>query len=282
MTKPATLCKLDHRGLIAISGTDCLDFLQGIVSNDMNKVAAGNAVFATLLTPQGKFLFDFFIIPFEGGVLLDCDRSVMDALMKKLKMYKLRSDVTLTERDDLLVVGVYDQGDNFDTGLIAGATKVFADPRSDRAGLRAIIAPEKFDKLAASSDFNVVDAVDYDRHRLRCALPEGTLDLIPEKSTLLENGYDHLNAIDWDKGCYMGQELTARTKYRGLVKKRLIPVTIDGPAPDAGSEITQDGKNVGEMRSSRHDLGMALIRAEALETDTPLLCQGATLIPRNP
>ena len=103
----------------------------------------------------------------------------------------------------------------------------------------------------------------YDRHRLALGVPDGTRDLVPEKSILLELGFDELNGVDWRKGCYVGQELTARTKYRGLIKKRLFPVRIDGPAPEPGTMVTLDGKDAGEMRSARDGAGLALLRLEA-------------------
>lgn len=122
----------------------------------------------------------------------------------------------------------------------------------------------------------------YDLHRLKLGVPEGGQDLIPEKSLLLESGLDELNAISWTKGCYMGQELTARTKYRGLVRKRLFPVTIDGPAPRNGAEVFLGESSVGEMRSHRNKQGLALLRIEAAKSGKSLKCENAFLKPYIP
>ncbi|MBV9202839.1 MAG: folate-binding protein, partial [Alphaproteobacteria bacterium] len=111
---------------------------------------------------------------------------------------------------------------------------------------------------------------------------DGSRDLVPEKSILLEAGFDELNGVDWQKGCYIGQELTARTKYRGLVKRRLVPVRIEGPAPPPGAIVTADGREIGEMRSSRDGLGLALLRIEPLRDGKKLAATGATLVPLKP
>jgi folate-binding protein YgfZ len=123
----------------------------------------------------------------------------------------------------------------------------------------------------------------WDRHRLALGVPDGSRDLETEKATLIESNYDELHAIDWQKGCYMGQELTARTKYRGLVKRRLVPVAIDGVAPGAGTPLFLEGRELGEMRSSLGDRGMALVRLEALADPGMALVAGTTRIrPRRP
>ncbi len=122
---------------------------------------------------------------------------------------------------------------------------------------------------------------DYDLHRLALGLPDGSRDLEAEKTVLLEAGFDELNGISWDKGCYMGQELTARTNYRGLVKRRLVPVAVAGPLPAPGTPVLRAGAEVGTMRSGRDALGMALLRLEAL-ADGPLACGEARLTPRVP
>jgi tRNA-modifying protein YgfZ len=127
-----------------------------------------------------------------------------------------------------------------------------------------------------------VDFADYDRLRLRLGVPDGSRDLIPEKSILLEAGFDELNGIDWNKGCYIGQELTARTRYRGLVRRRLMPVAIDGPMPAPGAIVTLDGREVGEMRSGHAGHGLALLRTEAALDSARLSAGEAVVIPQRP
>jgi tRNA-modifying protein YgfZ len=245
MTKVAAL---PARAVIAITGEDRVGFLQGLVSNDVATVAPGHAVWAALLTPQGKWLADFFILSDGERLLLDCERAQLPMLQQRLTRYRLRSRVALNEAD-LLVYVAWD-GEPEVTGIAA------RDPRLPEAGWRVL-----------SSDPIVANASegDWDLHRLGLGLPDGSRDLESEKSVLLEAGFDELNGVSWTKGCYMGQELTARTKYRGLVKRRLVPVRIDGELLPPGAPLLRDGREVGTMRSSRDGLGMALVRLEALE-----------------
>src|SRR4029077_4983626 len=127
-----------------------------------------------------------------------------------------------------------------------------------------------------------VDFAVYDRHRLALGIPDGSRDLVVEKSILLEAGFDELNGVDWQKGCYVGQELTARTKYRGLIKKRLFPVRIEGPAPAPGTMVTAAGHDAGELRSSRDGQGLALLRLDAVAEVRSLSADAATLVPLHP
>lgn len=126
------------------------------------------------------------------------------------------------------------------------------------------------------------DFAAYDRHRLALGIPDGSRDLVLDKSILLEAGFDELNGVDWQKGCYIGQELTARTKYRGLIKKRLFPVRLDGPAPPPGTMVTAEGRDAGELRSNRDGQGIALLRLDAVSEGRPLVADAATLVPLRP
>jgi len=157
---------------------------------------------------------------------------------------------------------------------------VFADPRLAALGVRAILPRSEI--RGALADIGAVegDFAEYDRLRLGLGVPDGSRDLVLDKSILLEAGFEELNGVDWDKGCYIGQELTARTKYRGLIKKRLFPVRVDGPAPDPGAIIMHDGQEAGEMRSSRDGAGLALLRLET--AGKPLKAGDATIEPLTP
>lgn len=251
---------LPHRGVLEIQGEDKAPFLQGLISNDIYKVSPHQAIYATLLTPQGRFLYDFFIIEKEGAYYLDIEAARGDALLKKLSLYKLRSRVTLTLRPDLQVFALWGNDLEKVLGLKEerGHTHAgfFMDPRLVELGARAIGEGIK-------NDFHVASPQEYDLHRLILGVPEGGLDMIAEKAILLESGLDELNAISWTKGCYMGQELTARTKYRGLVRKRLFPVKIEGKAPPPGAEIFLKGEPAGSLRSHVNSQGLALLRVEA-------------------
>lgn len=260
---------LPNRGVIAITGEEAKTFLQGLISNDINKVSEKRAIYSAFLTPQGKYLYDFFIIEKDGTLYLEMEADHLPAFLKKLKMYKLKSRVDLTDvSNDFEVIAIWGDGvPNLDDGIL------FADPRHPKAGFRALLpnnTPTEFGHYQ-------VPFSDYDDHRLELGLADGTRDLVQEKSILLENGFDELNGVDWEKGCYMGQELTARTKYRGLIKKRLLPVKVEGPLPEAGTQITQDGKDAGEVRSGLGNLALALVRLDALKKDSPLVAGDATL-----
>ena len=264
---------------MAVAGPDRVEFLQGLVSNDVGKAGPDRAVYAALLTPQGKYLFDFFIIGRDEALFLDCERTRLDELKKRLTLYKLRADVTLDNRSaDTAVSALFGEGWAETAGLEAnaGAARPFAggvaftDPRLPDAGGRAVLPASGAGTALETAGFTATDAADYDRMRLGLGLPDASRDLIVEKSTLLESGFDELNGVDWDKGCYMGQELTARTKYRGLVKKRLVPVAFAGPPPPPGTPVMLAEKEAGELRSSavtgNGGIGLALMRLEALET----------------
>src|SRR5205823_1333801 len=156
----------------------------------------------------------------------------------------------------------------------------FADPRLAALGARIIAERGHLARLAER--LTPADFAAWDRHRLALGIPDGSRDLVLDKSILLEAGFDELNGVDWQKGCYIGQELTARTKYRGLVKKRLMPVRIDGPTPPSGAVVTANGREIGEMRSSRDGLGLALLRIEPVREGKTLAAGEAILLPVRP
>ncbi len=286
---------LNDRGVIGVAGEDATDFLQGLVSNDVAKVSPTRAIWSAMLTPRGKFLHEFFIAEYEGRLLLDCEAARLRELKKKLSMYKLRAKVEITdETEKFSVVALFGEGALEAVGLAAtegteGATKAFAggvaftEPRIAAMGGRAILPAGDAEEALGRAGLKPATRDDYDAIRLSLGLPDGSRDMIVEKSILLENGFDELHGIDWDKGCYMGQELTSRTRYRGLIKKRLVPVTIDGPAPEPGTPLMAAGREAGEMRSSSGGLGLALVRLKHLDGGaSPLKAGDATVAPERP
>ncbi|ALJ34990.1 folate-binding protein [Azospirillum brasilense] len=286
---------LEDRGVIAVAGEDRAAFLQGLVSNDLRRVAADRAVYALFLTPQGKFLHDFRIAESDGALLLDPETDRREEFLRRLKMYKLRSKITLEDRAGAMLAVVLFGGDSLARlGLPeeAGAAIAFAggiaftDPRLPALGARAFLPRESAAAALEAAGFVARGAEDYDRLRLSLGVPEGSRDLTPDKALPLENDLDDLNAISWDKGCYMGQELTARTKYRALIKKKLFPVTLDGPLPAPGTPVTLEGKEVGEIRSGHGSTALALLRLEDLTRagqDGLVLTAGeATVTPAKP
>jgi folate-binding protein YgfZ len=263
------LTRLPERGVLAVEGDDRVGFLQGLVSNDIEAVRPGHAVWTALLTAQGKWLADFFVFADSEALLLDCESAQVEMLTQRLARYRLRMKVSLRAVPELQVhVGWPDRPDGVgtDEGCI-----VAPDPRLPDFAWR-ILSPGP---LAANATPD-----DWDRYRLEAGLPDGSKDMEADRSVLLEAGFDELDGVSWSKGCYMGQELTARTKYRGLVKRRLVPVTVDGPLPPVGSVVLKNGMDVGTMRSGRDGVGLASLRLGAL--DGPLRCEQAVLVAKVP
>ena len=283
----ASFVVLADRGVLAVSGPDRRSFLQGLVSNDVEKVAADRAVYAALLTAQGKYLHDFIMIEHADPILLDCEAARLADLKRRLSLYRLRAKVAIEERPELAVAAMFGEGAIATVGLAdePGAARteaegiIMVDPRIAALGARAILPSDNLRPVLAGRGFVETDFAAYDRQRLLLGVPDGSRDMVVEKSILLESGFEELNGVDWEKGCYIGQELTARTKYRGLVKKRLFPVAIEGPAPEPGTVIMLDGKEAGEMRSNRDGVGLALLRLDAVEVGRPFSAAEAMLRP---
>ena len=258
------IASLPERGVIEVAGPDRVPFLQGLVSNDVTLAAADRAVWAALLTAQGKYLADFFIIADGARLLLDCEAAALADLVTRLTRYRLRAQVSVSATG-LCVAAAWN-------GRPAVDAIIAADPRLPDAGWRVISSAP----VATNAQ-----AADWDRHRLSLGLPDGSRDLERDKTVLLEAGFDELHGVSWTKGCYMGQELTARTRYRGLLKRRLVPVDVRGPLPAPGTPVSRDGAEVGTMRSGRDRAGLAVLRLDAL-SGGPLACGEASISPRPP
>jgi folate-binding protein YgfZ len=264
----------ESRGVVAVAGADRRAFLQGLVSNDVTKVTVDRAIHAALLTAQGRYLHDFFIAEIGDRLLLDAEAERREDLRRRLSIYKLRSKVVLADATGELAVALLfgkDAAAGFELADEPGRATpwqggvVYVDPRLAALGLRALLPRNEAAARLAAAGFTPAKPEDYEWLRLSLGVPDGSRDLPVEKAILLENGFDELNGVDWNKGCYMGQELTARTRYRGLVRKHLVPVEIDGPLPSPGTPIMLGDKEAGEMRSGIDGLGLALMRDEYLE-----------------
>ena len=234
---------VEDRAIIALSGPDRRSFLQGLITNDVDAVAPGKPIYAALLTPQGKILFDFLIVDDVcGTLLLDCQASVRDALIKRLSMYRLRAKVEITPRDDLAVFA------SWNGAALPGVA--FDDPRLSALGRRAI-AP------VASGEPG------YLAHRLSLGVPEGA-DFGADKIFALDASLDELHGVAFDKGCYVGQELTARMKHRGTARKRLL--VVEGGKPlTVNADLRANGHSLGEIVSVYDNRGFALIRLDRLD-----------------
>jgi folate-binding protein YgfZ len=281
----ASFALLDGRGVLAVSGPDCRGFLQGLVSNDVDKVGPAQARYAALLTAQGKYLHDFMMIGVGEAIWLDGEAQRLGDLKRRLQIYRLRANAALEERPDLAVAAIFGTGALDAAGLSGGpgaarpfgSGAIFVDPRLTALGARCILPRADVRPSLVAAGLVESSFPAYDRFRLKLGIPDGSRDLALEKSILLEAGFDELNGVDWQKGCYIGQELTARTKYRGLIKKRLMPIEIEGPTLAPGTIITADGREVGEIRSSRDGVGLALLRIEPVVEGKPLQAGNATI-----
>jgi folate-binding protein YgfZ len=279
---------LEHRGLLAVAGEDRKSFLQGMLTNDIMAVAPDRAVWSALLTPQGKFLHDLFAVELGDTLYLEGEQARLDDLKARLSKYKLRAKVQLAVVEGWEVAAAFGTGAAASLGLPDdrpgaavpfgnGDGVAFTDPRLPGAGVRLMVPTEKAAGLFADVGLTPADFATWDARRIALGLPDGSRDIEIEKGTALESGFDELHGVDFKKGCYIGQELTARMKYRGLAKKRLVPLRVtDGPTPAAGTPVTTpEGKEAGTVRSAVDGHALALVRLEHL--NTPLTAGPASL-----
>jgi len=266
------------RAVLRVSGDDRIDFLQGIISTDAAEISEQRGLWAAFLTPQGKYLHDFFLIADGDTILIDCEAARADDLHKRLRRYTLRSAVAVQPEPALavaLATGV--------DGPVTGPAAQFADPRHAEAGWRWLDTEAALHAAANSASIPEHDRSVWDAHRIGLGLPDGSRDFEIERSTLAEGNADFLGGVDWQKGCWMGQEVTARMHYRGLAKRRLVPMQIQGPAPAPGASVEADGTTVGECRSSAGALVMVLAKVDVITgAPTGLSAGDAVLTPAAP
>ncbi len=254
MSEPIALI---DRALVAVSGPDWRSFLQGLISQDVETLKPGELRYGLLLSPQGRILFDLFILGTDDGCLLDVPAAGRDALMQRLKIYKLRAKVEIAADDRPVAANTSEGGDGW-----------LADPRLPALGFRAY-------GVAGGGGLDA-----YDAHRLALGAP-GPADWGDDKLYALEADLDLLNAIDFHKGCFIGQETASRMKRRGQVKSRTLPVTFDGPAPAPGTEVRAGEHRAGEILSGRDGRALALLRLDRIEGET-LSVEGRTVAVSRP
>jgi folate-binding protein YgfZ len=286
---------LPERGLVALRGQDARGLLQGVISSDVERVTPALTSYGALLTPQGKYLFDFVILQIGDALLLDTERARIDDLLRRLLMYRLRAKAEIEDRSaDFEVAALLgdDVAARFDLPEQVGAARalndgvVMIDPRLAELGGRAVLPRSHSAAVFEGLGLASLPSPVYEQARLALGVPDGSRDLVVDRSTLLESGFEELHGVDFQKGCFVGQELTARMKYRGLVRKRLMPVVFEGPPPAPGTPIRLAGKDAGEMRSSVDGHGLALLRLEqvarAAKDGVPLLADATEVIPHKP
>jgi len=286
---------LPDRGVLALSGTEARAFLQGLITSDVTRLGADQAGYGALLTPQGKFLFDFFIVQAGEALVLETERPRLADLQRRLLMYRLRTAVEIADESESFTVAALlgeDVGAKLGLPDRRGACReldrgwAWIDPRLTRLGARALLPAATAHATLRELGLPELDRDAYERLRITVGVADGSRDLIVDKATLLENGFGELGGVDFDKGCFIGQELTARMRYRGLVRRRLMPVRFEGERPEPGTIVHLGEREAGEMRSSIAGQGLALLRLdrldEARETGTPLLAGSTEVVPVKP
>jgi tRNA-modifying protein YgfZ len=271
---------LPDRGVVKVSGADARDFLNGLVTTDVTRLEPGLGRFGALLTPQGKITADFLITEAAsgegGGFLIDCPRALAQNLADKLGFYRLRAKVTVENLSDSLgVLAVWD-GEPFVKPDLA-----YADPRNAALGWRIVVAEALAQKTADLIGAELVDSSVYDAHRIASGVPRGGLDFMYGDAFPHETNMDRLHGVDFDKGCYVGQEVVSRMQHRGTARTRTVRLILDGAAPEPGAVILAGDKQVGNMGSSANGAGLAMVRidrvADAMDADTSLTAGGVAI-----
>lgn len=256
---------LDNRSIISISGSNKFTFLQGLVTNDIREIESGklDILYTLMLTPQGRFMYDFFIFRNGDRLLIDHESQFTSEIISKLSMYKLRSDVVISDIKDQYQIAFIDQK----CRSVESGEYFFADPRDSKLSFRAYIPNDRVESFLHKNQL-VEEKSIYENRLYELCIPEPHRDMIQTRSFPLEYGMENLHAISFEKGCYMGQENTARTKYRGTVRKKLFKFVTDSTIKniDLGTEIHHGDMKIGIFCSSHGSVGKALLRIEELES----------------
>jgi hypothetical protein len=249
---------LDDRGVISVSGADAAGFLQGLLTNDVERLEPGEARYAALLTPQGKILFDMIVVRAGGdepSYLIDCAAAQAADLTKRLGFYKLRAKVAIADESASRAVAAFWEAEppKIDGGLL------YADPRDPRLGFRAILP------RATAAAIGSEHASEYEGLRIAVGAPKGGLDFAYGDAFPHDANFDLLHGVDFDKGCYVGQEVVSRMKHRGTARKRVARVKLAGPPPAPGTPVLDRELSVGALGSSSGREALALIRLDRAE-----------------
>jgi len=247
---------LEDRGILFIQGTDTKEFLQNLITNDINKVDEANSCFASLLTPQGKYLFDFLIIKHKKGYFIDCEKKQIEELFKQLNIYKFRSDIEILNLSNEFVAAAfsYEKFISFDRAKdLPGNTfkyredPVFLDPRHKKLGGRLIINLEKLHLSLKKMDLDSTDPEEYYKLSYELGIPQKNTEKLRNKLFGIECNFEELNGIDFKKGCYIGQENTSRIKLRNKLSKRLLPIQLIEGKLIEGSSIKNNDNEIGKV-----------------------------------
>lgn len=264
--------RLSDRGVLRVRGTDARKFLQGVITNNLDKAEEGAAVHTGLLSPQGKILFDFFVVPHGGDILIEAAKDTLAELAKRLGFYRLRAQVEIAEAPEYDVAAVWDG-----TPTLPEEALAFADPRLQALGMRVLL-PDG----AAISRLACAEASEdaYHARRIMLGVPEGGRDYALGDTFPHEALFDQLNGVDFKKGCFVGQEVVSRMEHRGTTRKRVVPVEGDGPLL-SGTEVKAGDLPLGTIGSVAGTRGLALLRldraADAASKGTALTAGDATI-----
>ncbi|MGA9038854.1 MAG: folate-binding protein [Pseudolabrys sp.] len=264
---------LPDRGVVKVAGDDARGFLNGLVTNDIAKVAPGKPRFAALLTPQGKIIVDFIVAEAPsndgGGFFLDCPRALASALVEKLNFYKLRAKVICEDLSSVLgVMAIWDGTAESEYGLS------YPDPRLPALGSRIMLPPHLAEEAAADLGGMLAGADAYEAHRIALGVPRGGLDFIYGDTFSHEADMDQLNGVDFGKGCYIGQEVVSRVEHRASARSRVVPIVYDEFAPSSGLPVMAGDRQIGTLGSTAKGHGLALMRLDRIGD---ALAAGATI-----
>jgi folate-binding protein YgfZ len=271
---------LPDRGVVKVSGEDARDFLNGLVTTDITLLKPGLGRFGALLTPQGKITADFLITEAPaghgGGFLIDAPGPLAQGLADKLGFYKLRAKVAVENISGSMgVLAVWDGEPPVKPDL------AFADPRHEALGWRILVPEDLKQKVADLIGADLVDSEAYEAHRIATGVPRGGLDFMYSNAFPHESNMDRLHGIDFDKGCYVGQEVVSRMQHRGTARTRIVRVTLEDVSPEAGLPVLAGDKPVGTMGSTADGKGLALLRtdrvADALDAGLALTAGGVAI-----
>src|SRR5215472_13449984 len=265
---------LPDRGVVKVAGDDARKFLNGLVTSDIAKVTPAAAGFSALLTPQGKIIVDFILAeapPSDGGgFFLDCPRALASTLVQRLNFYKLRAKVIVEDLSETLgVLAIWDGSAVTEYGLC------YRDPRLAELGLRCMLPPHLAGDAAADLGAELIDASAYEAHRIALGVPRGGLDFIYGDAFPHEADMDQFGGVDFDKGCFVGQEVVSRMEHRGTARNRIVPVSYDGFAPEAGAAVTAGEKAIGTFGSSAEGRALAMLRLGGVDA---AVAAGHTLV----
>ena len=281
---------LPDRSVVKIAGDAARKFLNGLITSDIDKVAPGRACFAALLTPQGKIIVDFLLAeapPADGGgFFLDCPRALAPALVQRLNFYKLRAKIIVEDLSQTLGVLAIWGGANPTEYKSTDYGLCYGDPRLPDLGARCMLPPHVAGEAAADIGAELREPAAYEAHRIALGIPRGGLDFIYGDAFPHETDMDQLGGVDFDKGCFVGQEVVSRIEHRGIARTRVVPVAFEGFAPEAGTPVSAGEKAVGTLGSSAQGRGLAMLRldraADALAAGAPLVAGGVEMRPVKP